>query len=112
MSFQSQPDSILFLNITESDTKKADLNKVLPLLAPNMPPSLMRSFSGEYMVGIYSFDTNEPFIILKVDDYPNSYSGMLKWEKDMFQDLATMFSISLPGTTTPVFVDEAIKTRT
>jgi hypothetical protein len=77
-----------------------------------MPPSLVRSFGDEYMFGIYSFDTNEPFIILTVDDYAIAYSGMLKWELDAGKDLATLFNIPTQNSSsTLVFKDETAKNK-
>ena len=110
-SFNSNPNSILYLNITNG-TVKANVSDVLDLLGPHMPPSLVRSFNSDYMFGIYSFDTNEPFIILKTNDFANSFSGMLKWEKDMVLDIGELFNIVMDNSTTgPVFIDQALRNR-
>jgi hypothetical protein len=64
------------------------------------------------MLGIYSFDTNEPFIILTTNDFANSFSGMLRWEKDMVSDFEKIFLISQKiGSTTVEFVDEALRNK-
>lgn len=109
-NFNSPINSVLYLNIKDG-AKQASMEKVLSLIGENQPPSLVRSFSKDYMLGVYSYDTNEIFIILKVSDFASSYSGMLRWENDMQKDLDKIFSISKSiGTTTP-FVDLAIKNK-
>ena len=110
-SWNATVNSVLYLNILDKNLE-ASAENVISTIAPNMPPSLVRSFGDEYMFGIYSFDTNEPFIILTVDDYAIAYSGMLKWEKDMANDMQEIYSIDpfLVSTSTP-FTDEAIKNK-
>ena len=75
-----------------------------------MPSELSRSFDKKFMVGIYSFDTNEPFIILKTSDYGASYAGMLKWEKEMSRDLGEIFSLPATLYGAP-FIDEEYKNK-
>ncbi len=109
-SFKAPPNSTLNLNITYAGTR-ATVDKLLPLLGPTMPSSLTRALSGDYMVGIYSFDSNEPFILFTTNDYANSYSGMLKWEKSILTDIGPMFGSGLEGTSTPIFTDLALKNK-
>ncbi len=89
----------------------ATSDALLELLAPRMSPSLVRSFDAPYMLGVYSFDRNAPFIILGTTDYATSYAGMLGWETDAVSDVGSLFNIS-PETfasSTPVFQDEAFR---
>ncbi|TSC70565.1 MAG: hypothetical protein CEO12_286 [Parcubacteria group bacterium Gr01-1014_46] len=112
-SWNMAVNSVLYLNIL-SETTEARIENVLSLLSPNMPPSLVRSFGEKYMFGVYSFDTNEPFIILNVNDFSLAYPGMLKWEKDMVTDLGGLFGVIDSGnasTSVPVFTDETIKNK-
>lgn len=108
-SFKKPANSVLYINTLTNEVEPVEVQKVISLLAPNMLPSLARSFSGEYMLGIFSFDSTEPFIILKTEDYASSYAGMLKWEKDMINDLGKLFGI--PAGTSSVFEDEAIRNK-
>ncbi len=111
-SFKMPVNSVLYLNLLGGNDKSADSPLLLSLLAPNMPPSLVRSFENEYMLGVYSFDTNEPFIILRTNDFALSYSGMLKWEKDIPKDLSILFSTPQNASSTSgAFVDEAIRNK-
>ncbi len=104
-SFNMAVNSILYLKIEDKSAES-----FLKLIASRIPDDLARSFDKEFMLGIYSFDTNEPFIILKTSDYPSSYAGMLKWEKDMVRDIGGIFSIpeNLQGA---LFIDEELKNK-
>jgi hypothetical protein len=108
-AFKSPVNSVLYLNFTSLNGEPAPLEIFLKYLAPNMPSSLVRSFKEEYMLGIYSFDTNEPFVILTVDDYALSYAGMLKWEKQMIFDLNLLYPSNLGEN--HGFVDLAIRNK-
>ncbi len=103
-------NSVLYLNTTKNDSV-ISVTELLETISPQMPPSLQRSFKGEYMLGIYSYDTNEPFIILSVDDYTLSYPGMLKWEENIVSDLGEIFDADKASTTSELFTDETIKNR-
>ncbi len=111
-SFRLPPNSVLYINTTDQNKNKENVSNILGVLTPKMPSSLSRSFSGEYMLGIYSFDTNEPFIILTTKDYANSFSGMLNWEKDIVSDLGEIFGIAQnSGLSEKAFVDEELKNK-
>jgi hypothetical protein len=96
-------NSVLYLNT-------GDINRFVELIAPHMPSELARSIDSRYMLGIYSYNTNEPFIILTETDFGLSYSGMLEWEKSMTSDLGEIFSVS-QASTTSIFEDEALKNK-
>jgi hypothetical protein len=103
-------NSVLYINLN-SNTNVEDISKVSSLIGPNMPPSLSRSFAKDYMLGIYSFDTNETFMIITIDDYSLAYPGMLKWEENMAKDLDGFFDINPSTLENSVFVDETVKNR-
>ncbi len=111
-SWGSTVNSVLYIN-TSSEKQEGSIEKVVSIIGPNMLPSLQRSFGKDYMLGIYSFDTNETFIILTVDDFPLAYSGMLKWESDMAYDLDGFFDILNENfdESSNVFIDETAKNR-
>lgn len=82
------------------------LNEFLPILNLSMPDSLLRSFTGKYMLGIYTSaetdantGTNKPyvFLIFQIKDYNSSYAGMLYWEKTILDDMFTIFGIDVTG---------------
>jgi hypothetical protein len=75
-----------------------------------IPDGLLRSFSGEYMIGTYISAANNPFMILKSDSFPITFAGMLEWEKDMTEDLLPLIQVTheddaILGTTTRPFED-------
>ena len=112
-SFKSPVNSILYINTVNATNTPANIEDVLSLIAPEMPGSLVRSLDTGYMLGVYSFDTNEPFILLTTNDFALSFSGMLRWESKMTSDLGKLFEISgnIGTTTTGVFVDEALRNK-
>ncbi|MES3005042.1 MAG: hypothetical protein V4690_02940 [Patescibacteria group bacterium] len=112
-NFDAPINSILYINIEKSPQIQADRTSVLEILSPSMPASLERTFSPQYMLGVYSFDTNEPFIILKTEDFAGSFAGMLRWEKDIPSDLGDIFVMEKNASSTidAVFYDKEFKNR-
>ncbi len=110
--FKQPVNSVLYFNIIGSGTTATGTTarKVASLFGPHMPDSLSRTLTSPYMVGIYSFSTNEPFIILTTEDSALGYAGMLSWEKEMVTDLAPIFGIR--STSTPyTFTDEELRNK-
>ncbi len=83
---------------TTSDKTATFMNaqRLLTLLAPDIPETLLRDISPVYLLGVHSSAVNQPFLILKVDSYELAYAGMLSWEKTMKQDLSPLFSYTPP----------------
>ncbi len=69
-----------------------DAETFLAALAPNIPPQLLRTVAPHYLLGVHSFDINQPFLIFSVDSYEGGYAGMLAWEGTMQQDLSPLFA--------------------
>ena len=72
----------------------------LSLLAPSAPNALVRSLEDAYIVGVHSFDGNQPFIIFKTNAYEQTYAGMLSWEQNIQNDLSPLF-LRTPRERTP-----------
>lgn len=89
---------------------------LLGLIAPHAPQSLLRSLAQNYILGVHSFDGNQPFLIFKTSSYEQSYAGMLQWEPDMQADLSPLFlrtprpHIPEEGTTTVPFNTQVVQT--
>ncbi|HVU06514.1 MAG TPA: hypothetical protein VHE10_01865 [Candidatus Paceibacterota bacterium] len=62
----------------------------------HIPSRLLRSLGDQYMVGLYSYDKQVPFIILKNTFFQNAFSGMLDWERDLGQDMMPLIRITYP----------------
>jgi len=96
----------------------------LSLLAPHIPPDLLRTIEPTFLLGVHIFDQVQPFLIFKVDSYEQAYSGMLSWEGSMRQDLLPLFEYTprphIPeeglgadstGSTTPVLLPSGFGDR-
>lgn len=112
-SWNGTVNQILYLRVKNiaPNASTTDVSKIMSLLGPGAPDSLLRSLSPNYMIGIYAYDTNEPFIILTTSDFGRSFEGMISWEKNMVDDLGPIFSISATSTNSYVFVDDSIKNK-
>ncbi len=79
--------------ISSTSTTQAPLDGKIffGILAPNMPRELARTLLPTFLVGVHSFDRNQPFLLFKTDSYEQAYSGMLAWELAMLRDLSPLF---------------------
>ncbi len=64
----------------------------LQLIAPRVPPELVRTLEPQMLIGVHNYAALEPFMILKADSFETAYSGMLAWESTMQADLYPLFS--------------------
>lgn len=111
-TWSSPANSIINIELTDNteSVSKSKIENIISYIGPNIPQNMARSLTEDYMFGIYSFGQNAPFIILKTKDYGVSYSGMLKWEENILNDLYFMFKI--PGDiSTYKFEDESFKNK-
>ncbi len=69
-------------------------------LSTEWPALLSRTVRPEFMLGIHSFDGNQPFLILKISSFEQAFAGMLEWERVIMRDLAP-FLIRQPRERTP-----------
>ena len=79
--------SLIFANQVGTTSSPLNSFAFLNLMAPGAPEILTRNLKDEYVFGYYSYDSNEPFIILKAANYDSAFAGMLDWEKSMYADL-------------------------
>ncbi|TSC68313.1 MAG: hypothetical protein G01um101456_689 [Parcubacteria group bacterium Gr01-1014_56] len=80
--------------VASADQKITPLSteQILAILGPNVPDSLLRALDPqEYLLGIHSYDGNQPFLVMKTASYEQAFSGMLEWEHYMRQDLSPLF---------------------
>jgi hypothetical protein len=110
-AFKLPINSVLYLNLVDGNKTSSMITDVAPLLFPHAPPALTRALNDRYMIGVYAFETNEPFIILTTNDYPASYAGMLKWEGTLKEDVGVFFSRAHNATTSLAFEDEALRNK-
>ncbi len=70
-------------------TKQASIGDILNFISANVPGSLVRSFESAPMLGALG---QSHFFIIKLNSYPNAFSGMLAWEGSMATDLSGFFA--------------------
>lgn len=60
------------------------------LRALNAPETLLREVRT-VMLGVHSFNRNQPFIIVEITQYDRAYGAMLRWEEDLGRALGNFF---------------------
>ncbi|MEX0931481.1 MAG: hypothetical protein WDZ88_01885 [Candidatus Paceibacterota bacterium] len=106
---------ISYIYLTEQTTTETGSQKTHILTSPelftlfnhNAPPSLVRTFVGEYMTGVYGSEVPEPFLLIKVDFYSQALAGTLAWETRMANDINMLFG-GISTTNTYAFTNEVI----
>ncbi|MEI7719715.1 MAG: hypothetical protein WCI89_00700 [bacterium] len=87
-----------------SSTSSADTGAVtlmsaqqfLSRTSPTISANLLRTLGQEFLLGAHTFETRQPFLILKTDSYEQAFAGMLAWEGSMHQDLSPLFDYTPP----------------
>ncbi|MEI6191145.1 MAG: hypothetical protein WCP24_02090 [bacterium] len=85
-----------YVTTGSSTTRRlTNTSEFISLMKFQMSDTLKRTLLPSFMVGMYSFDRNLPFVILKTSSFENAYSGMLSWESYLQKDFREIFR--LPG---------------
>ncbi len=71
----------------------------LNLIHAIVPPEIQRTLKDSYMFGLYNYNGNQRFVILKVGSYDTTYSGMLSWETNLWQDFKELFGLNSDNST-------------
>ena len=66
----------------------------------------MRVLAPEFFFGIHSFKENEPFIIIRTEEFDNAFAAILRWEKSMPFDLAEFFDLTAEELENPGYIPE------
>lgn len=91
---QGQTREVSF-KIKEVDEKlrSATTKELLGALSLQTPPNeLLQSLSDTPFYGIYSQNKLTGYLQISSRSYPNTFSGMLLWEPNMFQDLTPVLN--------------------
>lgn len=67
--------------------------KFLELIGATVPSEIIRTIKSPYMFGMYNYNGNQRFLILKVGSYDNAFSGMLYWEANLWNDFKELFDL-------------------
>lgn len=93
-SLGTQKFTELVFTVDENGVKKIiPANTFINAFNTQIPESFLRTTLPRFMFGYQSREVNVPFIILKTDFYQNAVTGMLKWEKNIYEDLKDYFII-------------------
>jgi hypothetical protein len=104
-------------------TTKLTGTQFIEALGFGMPDTLKRSLTDKWMIGTYSESGNGfPFVIFTSDFFQNSFAGMLKWEREMPEELSVILdyknkAMDPNSTSTSIFgiqgsfVDKIVKNR-
>ena len=86
----------IYLTTTSTSTTRKILNSndFIKLAGFKMPDIIKRTILPDFMVGMFSFGENFPFIIFRSSYFENAYAGMLDWEKDLEKDVQVLFRLS------------------
>ena len=84
---------IIELRVKENG-KTVDAQRLASLLSNTIPTWLVRTFDTEsYLNGLYAVNNSwQPVFIFKVSSYDSGYSGMLKWEETIGDDLKPLLA--------------------
>lgn len=110
-SFAPEVNNVLYTSFSQG-TSSVSSTLLMQAIAPSAGDALRRNIS-EVMMGIYSYDTNEIFFLLRPDDFGIAYAEMLNWESGLGGDMAPFFpELQAHLSTNPsVFTDETYKNK-
>lgn len=100
-SYQTLPDTYALeranVNLSLGEVERVDITLASASTTPqeilralNAPEELLRE-AKSVMVGVHSFNRNQPFIIIEVAQYDRAYGAMLRWEEEMARALGNFF---------------------
>lgn len=75
---------------------------MLALIEARAPDSLRRSLDKNFFLGVTSTNTNEPFLIFKINNFDNVFAGMFQWENTLVKDMTPVFFKNLSVLNQPI----------
>jgi len=73
--------------VAGTEQKKLNAPELLALLQTSVDEALLRSIENSFMLGIYTTDAPQVFLILKTTFFENAFAGMLRWENSIATEL-------------------------
>jgi hypothetical protein len=83
---------ISLTKVVEKEIVSLSTQELFSILKTSIPASLLRAFGDQFMLGMYHTTSNQPFLLIKLDSFENTFAGMLLWEKTMNTDIGSIFS--------------------
>jgi hypothetical protein len=68
---------------------------LLSLLTARAPENIRKVLDSEFLLGVHKVVQNEMFLLFRVTNYENAYSGMLAWETALARDMEPLFSTQI-----------------
>jgi len=104
--------SIVFTYQAGSSTLPILASDFMKIVGASAPDILLRNIKDQYVFGYYSYNSNEPFIILRAANYDSVFAGMLEWEKSIYADLGDLIQKKESLTIEPASNESAVGTTT
>lgn len=79
--------SILLTSGSGTSTQLLNTGDFLTLMRARVSDSLIRALDDNFLLGIYSFNPYDTFMVFRINSYDNAFAGMLQWENSMESDL-------------------------
>lgn len=110
-SFPSSVNNVLYTSFIH-DGSSVSAVELFRLIAAGAGDALKRNIT-DAMFGVYSYDSNEIFMIVRPEDFGIVYSGMLEWESTLGSNLSPFFPLLRQHliTNPSVFTDETYKNK-
>lgn len=87
-----------YITTGTSTTKRlVTTQEFITLANLRVPNILLRTLVPDFMVGMYSFGQDLPFVIFKTSSFENTYAGMIEWEKNLEKDFSVLFRLNNSG---------------
>ncbi len=76
-------------------------------------PSTLARNATDVLIGVHSFDRNQPFILITTSAYDLSFAAMLSWENTMGENLGAFFAPSnASGNPPPLSFTDKVRSNT
>ncbi|MBP9701644.1 MAG: hypothetical protein KBD47_01525 [Candidatus Pacebacteria bacterium] len=90
---QDQVSELYFTKGPESQPTLITAEEFISLSTTRSPETVRRSLLTRFMFGFHKTSaTIEPYLVLKTEFFQNTFTGMLKWEPDLYADTKTWLS--------------------
>lgn len=110
--FNKLVDILLLERLLNGSKKNIAARKFFELMEVRPPAELIDSFNdGRFMLSKIYLEDNWPILIFKLNSYNYAFSGMLKWENAIVNDLSGIFPNTDTNQTENLFLDQTIQNR-
>lgn len=97
-SAQGKVDRLYFFKTLAGGRVYTPPMELLQLMRAHTPGRLARAFLPVYTLGVTKTDSGKvPFVLLEANSFDTAFSGMLEWEKFLFDDFENIFSLVRPS---------------